>query len=94
MSHYTPRVFCHHETTRSLPSYNSCKQMLDTMQWSTTRTEFGLPWQVRLSRYLIICGYDIRESLGVLVLKCSNSLEPNFTYHTLFLQVGSARDEM
>ena len=67
--------------------------MLDTMQWSTTRVEFGLPWQVRLSRYLIICGYRIREFLVMLVLKFSSSLEPKFTYHTRFLHVGSAGDE-
>ena len=67
--------------------------MLDAMQWSNTMTKFGFPWQVQLSTSIIICGYHIGESLGVLALKFSSSLKPRFTYHTFFPQVGSALEE-
>ncbi|KAM0799912.1 hypothetical protein BDR22DRAFT_853453 [Usnea florida] len=52
MSRYSPKVVCHRGSRRLPPSYNSCKQMLDTMQWSNTMTEFGLPWQPRAQIHL------------------------------------------
>ena len=93
MSRYSPNVECHRILSAPPPSYNSCKQLLDTMQWSNTMVEFGLPWQVRLSGSIIICGCHIGESLGMLVLKFSSSLKPRFTYLTYFIQVGSALEE-
>ncbi|KAF6231089.1 hypothetical protein HO173_010789 [Letharia columbiana] len=55
ISRYYPNVECRDQTTSAPPSYDSCKDILDTMQWSESLTNFGLPWQVRLVAEIPLC---------------------------------------
>ena len=38
---------CINDLTSAPPLYDSCKEILNTMQWSTNLVKFGYPWQVR-----------------------------------------------
>ena len=51
ISHYFPSVNCYYDLRSPPPSYDSCKEVIDTMQWSETSVRFGYPWQVSLYRY-------------------------------------------
>ena len=47
---YVPQVQCHDDRRSAPPSYYSCSEVLNGMQWSESLTTFGLPFQVRLLR--------------------------------------------
>ena len=47
---YSPQVQCHNAARSTPPSYYSCLEVLDRMQWSESMITFGFPWQVRLLR--------------------------------------------
>lgn len=49
MSRYSPSVECHNDIPSPPPSYDSCKEIIDAMQWSETIVKFGYPWEVSLS---------------------------------------------
>lgn len=59
---------CHNELGSPPPSYESCKEILDSMQWSNTLTKFGLPWQpgvqVRLPHFIISADRQCKLLLG------------------------------
>ncbi|KAM0797557.1 hypothetical protein BDR22DRAFT_892189 [Usnea florida] len=45
MSRYSPSVECLNDLRAPPPLYDSCKEVIDTMQWSETSVKFGYPWQ-------------------------------------------------
>ena len=52
MTRYSPSVECHTDLQAPPPLYDSCKEVIDTMQWSETSVRFGYPWQVSLYGYI------------------------------------------
>ena len=54
MSRYYPSVECLNDLRAPPPLYDSCKEVIDTMEWSETSVTFGYPWQVSLFRYISV----------------------------------------
>ena len=50
MSRFYPSVGCHNDFP-SPPLYDSCKEIIDTMQWSETPVKFGNHMDVSLYGY-------------------------------------------
>lgn len=38
---------CENDIESAPPLYGSCREIIDTMPWSTNPVTFGLPWQVQ-----------------------------------------------
>lgn len=49
MSHSYSIAECNNDIASAPPSYDSCREILDTMPWSTNSVTFGFPWQVQQS---------------------------------------------